>query len=42
VLDAQGRETRVTLYEVDTTTRPDNRIFDFNDPRFFEAEGGRR
>jgi outer membrane lipoprotein-sorting protein len=42
VLDAQGRETRVTLYEVDTTTRPDNRIFDFNDPRFFETEGGRR
>lgn len=42
VLDAQGRETRVTLYEVDTATRPDNRIFDFNDPRFFETEGGRR
>jgi outer membrane lipoprotein-sorting protein len=42
VLDAQGRETRVTLYEIDTTTRPDNRIFDFNDPRFLEAEGQRR
>lgn len=42
VLDAQGRETRVTLYEIDTTTRPDNRIFDFNDPRFLEAEGTRR
>lgn len=42
VLDAQGRETRVTLYEIDTTTRPDNRIFDFNDPRFLDAEGQRR
>lgn len=42
VLDAQGRETRVTLYEIDTTTRPDNRIFDFNDPRFFEQEGAAR
>ncbi|WP_270939166.1 LolA family protein [Falsiroseomonas oryzae] len=42
VLDAQARETRVTLYEVDTTTRPDNRIFDFNDPRFFETEMQRR
>jgi outer membrane lipoprotein-sorting protein len=40
VLDAQGRETRVTLYEIDTNTRPNNRIFDFNDPRFFETEGG--
>jgi len=42
VLDAQGRETRVTLYEIDTTTRPDTRIFDFNDPRFLEAESARR
>jgi outer membrane lipoprotein-sorting protein len=42
VLDAQGRETRVTLYEVDTATRPDPRIFDFNDPRFLEQEGARR
>ncbi|MGG5812242.1 LolA family protein [Falsiroseomonas sp. CW058] len=42
VLDAQGRETRVTLYEVDTTTRPDNRIFDFNDPTFLDREGMRR
>lgn len=42
VLDAQGRETRVTLSAIDTTVRPDNRIFDFNDPRFLEAEGIRR
>jgi outer membrane lipoprotein-sorting protein len=42
VLDAQGRETRVTLYEVDTTTRPDNRIFDFNAPGFLERESQRR
>lgn len=42
VLDAQGRETRVTLYEPDTTTRPDPRIFDFNDPRFLEQENARR
>jgi outer membrane lipoprotein-sorting protein len=42
VVDAQGRETRVTLYEVDTTVRPDPRMFDFNDPRFLETEGVRR
>lgn len=42
VLDAQGRETRVTLYEVDTSVRPENRIFDFNDPRFLEGEAQRR
>jgi outer membrane lipoprotein-sorting protein len=42
VLDAQGRETRVTLYEPDTTTRPDPRLFDFNDPRFLEQENARR
>lgn len=42
VLDAQGRETRVTLYEPDTTTRPDPRLFDFNDPRFLEEERARR
>jgi outer membrane lipoprotein-sorting protein len=38
VVDAQGRETRVTLYEIDTAVRPDLRIFDFNDPRFLEQE----
>jgi outer membrane lipoprotein-sorting protein len=42
VLDAQGRETRVTLYEIDTRTRPETRLFDFNDPRFMEAEINRR
>jgi outer membrane lipoprotein-sorting protein len=42
VLDAQGRETRVTLYEIDTATRPNLRMFDFNDPRFFEEEQQRR
>jgi outer membrane lipoprotein-sorting protein len=42
VLDAQGRLTRVTLTEVDTTVRPENRIFDFNDPRFLDQEGMRR
>jgi outer membrane lipoprotein-sorting protein len=42
VLDAQGRETRVTLYEVETGLRLDNRLFDFNDPTFMEQEGLRR
>ncbi|WP_137178564.1 outer membrane lipoprotein carrier protein LolA [Roseomonas sp. AR75] len=36
VVDAQGRATRVTLYEIDTTVRPNLRMFDFNDPRFLE------
>ncbi|MBU8537038.1 LolA family protein [Falsiroseomonas tokyonensis] len=42
VLDAQGRETRVTLYEVETGIPLENRLFDFNDPRFLEAEAARR
>ena len=42
VVDAQARETRVTLYEIDTTTQPDARMFDFNDPRFLEQERARR
>ncbi|WP_439549656.1 LolA family protein [Falsiroseomonas sp.] len=42
VLDAQGRETRVTLYEVETGVRLDNKLFDFNDPTFMEQEGLRR
>jgi outer membrane lipoprotein-sorting protein len=42
VVDAQARRTQVTLYELDTTTRPDPRIFDFNDPRFLELENARR
>jgi outer membrane lipoprotein-sorting protein len=42
VVDAQARRTQVTLYELDTTTRPDPRMFDFNDPRFLELENARR
>lgn len=42
VLDAQARETRVTLYEVETGIALENRLFDFNDPRFLEAEAARR
>jgi outer membrane lipoprotein-sorting protein len=42
VVDAQGRETRVTLYEVDTRTRPDTSIFDFNNPAFLERENAAR
>lgn len=42
VVDAQGRRTQVTLYELDTATRPDPRIFNFNDPRFLEQENARR
>ena len=41
VLDAQARQTRVTLYELDTSVRPDTRMFDFNDPRFLEEERAR-
>jgi len=42
VVDAQARETRVTLYEVDTNVRPENRMFDFNDPRFMDEQLQRR
>lgn len=42
VVDPQGRETRVTLYEIDTTTRPDPRLFDFNRPGFFDEAAQRR
>lgn len=42
VVDAQGRETRVTLYEIDTTTRPDPRLFDFNRPGFLEEPAQQR
>lgn len=42
VLDAQGRETRVTLYEIDTTTRPNPRWFEINRPGFLEEESQRR
>ena len=42
VVDAQGRETRVTLYEIDTMTRPDPRLFDFNRPGFLEEPAQQR
>lgn len=42
VVDAQARETRVTLYEIETGLRLDSRMFDFNDPRFMEQELQRR
>lgn len=42
VVDPQGRETRVTLYEIDTTTRPDPRLFDFNRPGFLEEPAQQR
>lgn len=42
VVDAQGRETRVTLYEIDTTTRPDPRRFEINRPGFLDEESQRR
>lgn len=41
VLDAQGRETRVTLYQPEFGGRIDTRLFDFNDPRFLDAESRR-
>lgn len=42
VVDAQGRETRVSLSGVETGVRIDPFIFEFNDPRFFETEAQRR
>jgi outer membrane lipoprotein-sorting protein len=42
VLDAQGRETRVTLYQPEFGIRLDTADFDFNDPRFAERENLRR
>ncbi len=41
VLDAQSRETRVTLYGIETGMRIENALFDFNDPTFFDREGAR-
>ena len=38
VVDAQGRETRVSLSRIETGVRIDPRIFEFNDPRFFDNE----
>jgi outer membrane lipoprotein-sorting protein len=42
VVDAQGRETRVTLYEVDTTARANPRWFEINRPGFLDEESQQR
>jgi outer membrane lipoprotein-sorting protein len=39
VLDAQGRQTRVTLSAIEIGGRFDDRIFAFNNPTFFEPGG---
>lgn len=39
VLDAQRRETRVTLSRIETGLRFPAGLFQFNDPRFFEPGG---
>lgn len=39
VLDAQGRQTRVTLSAIEVGGRFDDRIFAFNNPTFFEPGG---
>jgi outer membrane lipoprotein-sorting protein len=39
VVDAQGQETRVTLYQPEYGGRYPNLLFDFNDPRFREELG---
>lgn len=39
VLDAQRRETRVTLSRIETGLRFPASLFQFNDPRFFEPGG---
>lgn len=41
VLDAQGRQTRVSLSQIEVGGRFDPRIFEFNDPRFFEQGNDR-
>lgn len=40
VTDAQGRQTSVTLYEVQVGGRFDPKLFEFVDPRFFQNNGG--
>lgn len=42
VVDAQGHETRVSLFQIETGMRLDTLLFDFNDPRFLEIEAERR
>ena len=39
VVDAQGRETRVTLSRIETGLRFPAGLFQFNDPRFFQPGG---
>ena len=39
VVDAQGRETRVTLSQPEFGGRYDSMLFEFNDPRFREQLG---
>lgn len=39
VLDAQRRETRVSLFRIETGLRFPSSLFQFNDPRFFEPGG---
>jgi outer membrane lipoprotein-sorting protein len=38
VVDAQGKQVRVTLSRIETGLRFEARQFDFNDPRFLEQE----
>ena len=40
VLDAQRKETRVTLYNVETGGKFDAKLFEFIDPRFFQPNPG--
>jgi len=40
VLDAQQRETRVTLYDVEQGVNLDPKLFEFVDPRSFQNGGG--
>lgn len=41
VVDGQGRQTRVTLSQIQTGMPLDRSLFTFNDPRFFEQENSR-
>ncbi len=40
VLDAQRRETRVTLFDVQSGGQFDQKLFQFIDPRFFQPNAG--
>lgn len=40
VLDAQGQETRITLYDIVLGGTFDQKLFEFIDPRFFENNAG--